>query len=291
LFDNLNLTRELRAELMLEIVQSYYSETRLLQVFTKNEDGDERQEELQVNQPVAVIDPETLEVVEEIRNDLTIGEYSVVINTIPRRDTYDEGLFDQLISMRELGVQIPDHVLLENSQLPDKADVVETVKQIQGLAAPTPEEMQRAQMLQELEMRLLQAQVMNEEAQAIERKANAQKLQAQAQAEVQAPEIEKLKIGTEARMEMEKAGAQMQQNREDLQTRIRIAAGKETTMKDIAQIESMTARNTAGLNRMAQLEKSLMDMKSKAEDRKAAQIQAEQKPAAKDSDKKSPKKA
>jgi hypothetical protein len=291
LFDNLNLTRELRAELMLEIVQSYYSETRLLQVFTKNEDGDERQEELQVNQPVAVIDPETLEVVEEIRNDLTIGEYSVVINTIPRRDTYDEGLFDQLISMRELGVQIPDHVLLENSQLPDKADVVETVKQIQGLAAPTPEEMQRAQMLQELEMRLLQAQVMNEEAQAIERKANAQKLQAQAQAEVQAPEIEKLKIGTEARMEMEKAGAQMQQNREDLQTRIRIAAGKETTMKDIAQIESMTARNTAGLNRMAQLEKSLMDMKSKAEDRKAAQIQAQQKPAAKDSDKKSPKKA
>ena len=287
IFDNLNATRELRAELMLEMVQNYYSETRLIQVFEKNEDGDEEQQELEINQPVMAIDPETQEAVEQIQNDITLGEYSVVIGRLPRRETYDEGLFDQLISMREMGVQIPDHVLIQSSQLPDKADVVEIVKKIQGLAAPTPEEMQRQQQLQELEMRLLSAQVMNEEAQAIERKANAMKLQAQAGEAAQAPEIKKLEIGTNARVEMERMGANMQQNREDLQTRIRIAAGKEGTMTNIAQMESMTQRNVAGMNRMAGLQKSLMDLKSKAEDRKSVQKEK----TAKESAKNSPKKA
>ena len=286
IFDNLAMTRELRAELMLEMVQNYYSETRLIQVFKKNEDGDEEQSELSINQPVYVLDPETQEAVEEIRNDLTVGEYSVVIGTIPRRETYDEGLFDQLLSMRQEGVQIPDHVLIQNSQLPDKADVVEIVKQIQGLAAPSPEEMQRQQQISELEMRLLGAQVMNEEAQAIERKANAMKLQAQAGEAQAAPEIKKLEIGTNARVEMERMGAAAAQNREDLATRIRIAGGKEATMTNIAQMESMTSRNVAGMNRMAGLQKSLMDLRSKAEDRKAASAEKSKKESDKSSSKK-----
>lgn len=285
IFDNLAATRELRAELMLEMVQNYYSETRLIQVFTKNEDGDVEQSELTINQPMHVVDPETREVVEEIQNDITLGEYSVVVGTVPRRETYDEGLFDQLLSMREMGVQIPDHVLLENSQLPDKNEVVEVVKQIQGLAAPSPEELERAQALDDLEMRLLSAQVMNEEAQAMERKSNAMKLQAQAGEAQQNPEIKKLEIGTNARIEMERMGANMQSNREDLMTRIRIAGGKESTMRDIAQIESMTTRTAAGLNRRATLEGKLLDMKSKSEDRKAGAAKP------KEGAKKSPKKA
>jgi len=287
IFDNLALTRELRAELMLEIIQNYYTETRLVQVLSKNEDGDVEQSELSINEPVETVDPETQEAIEEIRNDLTLGEYSAVVTTVPNRDTYDETLFDQLFQLREIGVQLPDHVLIENSQLPNKAEVVETVKQIQGLAAPTPAEMQRQQQLQQLEMRLLNAQVMNEEAQSIERKANAQKLAAQAGEAAQAPEVAKLKIGTEARVELEKAGMTQQSNQQDLMTRIRIASGKESTMRDISQIESMTSRNVAGLNRVAGLEKSLMDLRSKAEDRKAASAEKSKK----DSDKKSPKKA
>lgn len=287
IFDNLNYTRELRAELMLEIIQNYYSETRLLQVLTKNDDGEQVQEEIALNQPEEQINPLTLEAVEVIRNDLTVGEYSVVIGTIPRRETYDEGLFTQLMDMREAGVQIPDHVLLENSQLPDKAEVVETVKQIQGLAAPTPAEMQRQQQIQELEMRLLNAQVMSEEAQAMERKANAQKLMAQAGEAQQAPEIKKLEIGTNARVEMEKMGMGAKTTQQELMTRLRIASGKESTMRDISLNESMTSRNVAGMNRQASLHKSLMDLKSKAEDRKAGQ----QEKAAKESAKNSPKKA
>lgn len=287
IFDNLALTREIRAELILHIIQRYYTETRLVQVFSKNEDGDVEQNELTINQPVEVLDPVTQQAVEEIRNDLTIGEYETVITSVPRRETYDEGLFDQLVSMRELGVQIPDHVMIESSQHPEKEEVSETVKQIQGLAQPTPEEIQRQQQIAELEMRLLNAQVMNEEAQSIERKANAQKLAAQAQEAIQNPEVKKLEIGTKARVEMEKAGMAAQSNQQDLATRIRIAGGKESTMRTISQNESMTSRNVAGMNRMASLQKTLADLKSKAEDRKAAQTER----SAKASDKKSPTKA
>jgi hypothetical protein len=270
IFDNLALTRRLRAELMLEIVQNYYTETRLIQVFSKNEDGDEIQQEISVNQPIGLIDQETQESVEEIKNDLTIGEYSVVISTVPRRDTYEESLFDQLIQMREIGVQIPDYILVEASQLPEKRELVQTIKEITGLAAPSPEEIQRQQQLAELEMRMLTAEVMEKEAHATERQAAAMKLQAQAQSEVAAPQIKQLEIGTKARVEMEKASLQSQDNQDDLMTRIRIAQGKEGTMRDIAKIESMTTRNAAGLKNRTDITKSLISLREKAQERSAA---------------------
>jgi len=268
-FDNLELTRKLRSEIILEAVQRYYTETRLINILEKNEDGDDEQIELQVNQPTFEVDPETQEAIEIIRNDLTIGEYSTVISTVPRRDTYEEALFDQLMQMREAGVRIPDYVLVEASQLPDKKDVVEVIKKMEGLAAPTQEEMERQNQLADLEMRLLSAEVMEKEAQAQERQANAQRYQAQAGAELQKPEVEKLRIGTEARTKMEGMGMQYQSNQDDLMTRIRIAQGKEGTMRDIAKIESMTRRNEAGMKRAASLQDSLMTIRDKARDRAA----------------------
>jgi hypothetical protein len=268
-FDNLELTRKLRSEIILEAVQRYYTETRLINILEKNEDGDDEQIELAVNQPVVEVDPETQEAIETIRNDLTIGEYSTTVTTVPRRDTYEEALFDQLMQMREAGVRIPDYVLVEASQLPDKKDVVEVIKKMEGLAAPTEEEMERARALADLELRLLTAEVAEKEAQAAERQANAQRYQAQAGAELQKPEVEKLRIGTEARTKMEGMGMQYQSNQEDLMTRIRIAQGKEGTMRDIAKIESMTRRNEAGMKRAASLQDSLMTIRDKARDRAA----------------------
>lgn len=267
IFDNLNLTRKLRAEIMLEIVQNYYTETRLVQVLEKNEDGDDVPHEVAVNQPVESVDPDTQEAVEQIQNDLTLGEYSVAISTVPNRDTYEEALFDQMYQLREIGVPIPNYVMVEASQLPDKKEVVEIIKRMEGLAAPTPEEIERQNQLADLEMRLLQAEVMEKEAQAMERQANAQKYQAQAQEHAQTPEIKKAEIGANARTEMERMGMEERQNMRDLMTRIRIAQGKEDTMRTIASIESMTSRNTAGMKRAADLQKALLASQDKARER------------------------
>jgi hypothetical protein len=282
IFDNLEYTRKLRADIMLEAVQRYYTETRLITVLEKNEDGDDVEQEVAINQPVMAWDQDAQEAVEMIRNDLTLGEYSTVISTVPRRDTYEEALFDQLMQMREAGVRLPDYVLVEASQLPDKKEVVEVIKRMEGLAAPTPEEIQRQQQLAELEMRMLTAEVTEKEAHAMERQAKAQQLQAQAGAELQKPEVEKLRIGTDARVEMEKMGMQYKTNQEDLMTRIRIAQGKEGTMRDIAKVESMTRRNEAGMKRASDLQKTLMDVREKARERAAGQAEKAKAARAKD---------
>jgi len=279
IFDNLELTRRFRAEIMLEIIQSYYTETRLLQVFEKNEDGDDIQGEIAVNQPMEGMDPDTQESIEFIKNDLTLGEYSIAITSVPRRDTYQESLFDQLLQLREIGVQIPDYALVEVSQHPDKKDLVEVIKKIQGMAAPTEEELIKQQQLEQLQMRLLAAEVMDKEASAMERQANAQKLQANAQESMAKPQIDQLRIGTEARVEMEKIGAAYQTNQDDLMTRIRIAQGKEGTMTTIAQIESMTSRNIAGIKGRTDLQKSLLKLgESKAQDSSAGKKSAKKPP-------------
>jgi hypothetical protein len=263
IFDNLDYTRKLRARLMLHMVQTYYTETRLIQVFEKNEDGDDVQTEVTLNQPVNVLDEDTQESVDQIQNDLTLGEYSIVVSNLPRRDTYDEVVFDQLVSMREAGVQIPDHVLVENSQLPNSKEVAEIIKGIQGLAAPTPEELERAATLDDLQMRALEAEVLDKEASAQERMANAQKAIAEAGAAGQKIETEQMKIGTEARVELEKIQSSERMGQLDLITRIQLMQVKTGSAETVSQINSMTKRTDSGLKRQTELEKALINLKAK----------------------------
>jgi hypothetical protein len=266
IFDNLDYTRKLRAAFILEAVQRYYTETRLLTIFERNADGDDVEQQMEINQPVSIFDPETSQTVDEIMNDLTIGEYEVAISSVPRRDTYDESLFDQLISMREAGVQIPDHTLIENSQLPDRKEVADEVKQIQGLAAPSPEEVERMQAIDDLQMRLLNAQVMNEEAQAMERQARAMQLQADAQAKIAEPQNKQLEIGTKARVEMEKQASEERSNMADLAARIELMRMKNSSGERVATVQSATKRMEGALSRQSSLEQALINVRSKQND-------------------------
>lgn len=264
IFDNLEMTRQLRAELMLEIVQAYYTETRLIQVLSMNEDGDAVQTELTINQPVEVGG------VEEIKNDLTLGEYSVVITQIPRRDTYDEGVFDQAIQLRDLGVHIPDFVLIQNSQLPDKQELVELSKQIAGLAAPTEEEIRQQQEVDALQMRLLTAEVIEKEAQALERQSNAVRYQAQARKADADPQVDVFRIETEAAIESQKTEVQFESNVQDLFTRLELMRRKTDSAERVAQIGSMTTRVKSGLDRRFGLEKELLKLKHQPSTRPAS---------------------
>jgi hypothetical protein len=268
IFDNLSYTRKLRAQFILEAVQMYYTETRLLTIFEKNEDGDEVQQEMEVNQPYGALNPETQQVIEEIKNDLTLGEYSVTITNIPRRDTFDEALFEQLAKMRELGVQLPDHILIENSQLPDRKEVSEQVKQIQGLAAPTPEEIQRMQMVDEMQMRLLNAEIMEKEAQAMERQAKAMALQAEADQRSAEPLIKQGEVGMKARIDLEKIQADERINMQDLMARIELMRIKNAGAKDVANIQSATKRVSDALSRQAMFDSALISSTASREGKK-----------------------
>jgi hypothetical protein len=148
-FDNLAKTRHFVAIKMLELIQDFYDETRVFKI-TDLQDPAKRQKELTVNEP----QPDG-----SILNDLSIGEYSIVISTQPARDSLEETQFAEAISLREAGVAVPDDVVIENSHLQRKNEIAERVRQRNGEGDPTPEQIEMQKMLQDIEVKTLQAQL------------------------------------------------------------------------------------------------------------------------------------
>lgn len=131
--DSLTRTDYILARNILDLVQEFYSEERLetitndettgeTETFAINQPNPESQEEFEAN-------PENEGAAYEmILNDLTLGEFGVVIVSVPRRETLEDSQFEQAVSLRELGVPIPDSVLIENSRLMNKKDITNQMK-------------------------------------------------------------------------------------------------------------------------------------------------------------------
>lgn len=113
---NLIRTRTLVAKRVLDLVQEYYTEERVLQIIGKGPRAET--EELVINQRT----PEG-----RVVNDLTIGEYDVVVSTVPARESQEDTVFEQAVALRELGVEIPDETIIESSRLPRKGEILEAI--------------------------------------------------------------------------------------------------------------------------------------------------------------------
>jgi len=152
---NLQRTRGLLAYRVLDLVQQYYTEERAITV-TKS-DLAAQPETLTVNQ----MSPEG-----EILNNLQAGEYEVVLTTVPARNTFEESQFQQAKELRELGIMIPDDILIENSTLYRKHEIAKRLKEANGGGEASPEQQQMMQL--ELQIKQLEAQKMAAEAKKIE---------------------------------------------------------------------------------------------------------------------------
>lgn len=164
--DNMNRTDFILARNVLDMVQEYYTEQRLLYITTDRLTN--TTEQLTVNQPT----PEGM-----ILNDLTLGEYAVVVTNQPERDTFEETQFDQAVRLRtEAGVQIPDKYIIQSSRLKDKAEIVKELEGDQN----SPE----AQAAAQLKQRASEAEVVKLEAEAMQKQSDAQLKQAKSQKEL-----------------------------------------------------------------------------------------------------------
>jgi hypothetical protein len=86
--------------------------------------------------------------------------------------------------MRNAGVMVPDHVVIENSQLLHRTEIAELVRQMQGLGEPSPEQQAQQQAMAEFQGQMMQAELQ-------QNIAKGQLLQAQAmQAAAKAGELE-----------------------------------------------------------------------------------------------------
>jgi len=160
--DNLVRTDHLLARNVLDLVQEFYTEERLFTI-TKNTMTGET-EDIAVNQ----VTPEGT-----IVNNLTVGEYDVVVSSVPMRETLEDSQFEQAMSMREQGIMIPDDVIVDSSRLQKKAEIIKRMTGDQD----SPE----AQLQKQLQQRAQEAEVSKAEGEALAKHADAGLKQAKTQ--------------------------------------------------------------------------------------------------------------
>lgn len=152
--DSLVRTDFMLARNILDVVQEFYTEERLLSI--THDSLTNETENFTVNQ----VTPEG-----EVINDLTLGEYGVVVSSVPQRETLEDSQFEQAMALREAGIKVPDEVLIKASRLMDKSDII---KRMQA-EAETPE----AKRARELQERLQSAEVDKTEGEARAKHADA----------------------------------------------------------------------------------------------------------------------
>lgn len=144
--DNLERTDWILARNVTDLIQGYYSEERIISI--THDDVTREPETITVNK----FDEDKGEFI----NDLTMGEYNLVITSTPFRASMEDSQFEQALALREQGVAIPDSVLIENSRLSRRSEILKTIQS----ANDTPE----AKAAQALDLRARTAEVGKAEA-------------------------------------------------------------------------------------------------------------------------------
>lgn len=242
--DNLERTDWLLARNILDIIQHYYTDPRILNITKDDLTGE--METVDVNMPDANTG--------EILNDLSLGAYDIVVVSQAAKRTLEESQFEQAIGMRELGVKLPDKYLILNSNLVDKAKIVQEMEK----AAQSPEAQLQAKaelLAAQLQVANLRAQTASEEAEALHKRAKtAQTIADTAVAAKEAAgsdnemEIEAAKAEQEMQIEREKHAMKMEQMKEEHALKMQL---KQAEM--VEQIKLKRAQTILTLKQQAQM--------------------------------------
>lgn len=129
--DNLAYTRNLLANRIVKLVQKYYDSYRVFRITEMNPiTGKEEETIVEINKPDGM---------GGYLNDITMGEYDVVITEQPMQVTFENSQFEQALSMREKGVALPDATVIRYSNLSDKHEIMASMAQTATPTDPTLE--------------------------------------------------------------------------------------------------------------------------------------------------------
>lgn len=118
--DNLARTRNLLARRLLDLIQGFYDQPRIVRIVETDGRGRETTEELALNYPDAN---------NRIANDLTIGEYDVIVAEVPLQVTFENSQFLQAIELIDKGAPIPWPFVLRYSNLAHKQEIIDALEQ------------------------------------------------------------------------------------------------------------------------------------------------------------------
>ena len=218
--DNLRKTRQYLAEHILKLLQTFYTERRVIM-------GTDEEDPLKPREPMVLneMTPEG-----RIINDLTLGEYDVVIASAPARDSFDEVQFAEALNLRQVGVAIPDDAIIEYSHLSKKEELAKRIRMLTGQEPPTPEQAEVMAMQQQMAIQKLQLEIAQLEA-------DVRKTQSDA-----AVNIAKVQDMTDVQpqMRLTELQSQIDTKREELQLRRDLAAVTNETRMGQAETNAAT---------------------------------------------------
>jgi hypothetical protein len=237
--DNLARSRVFVAENIMCLIQSFYTEERVIQI-TNDDDPMKPREELVLNQ----MTPEG-----EVVNDMTLGEYDVVVSSMPARDTFDESQFAEALQLRQVGIAIPDDAIIEYSHLQRKAELAKRIRMITGVEQ-SPEQQEAAQMQQQIQMEQVKLEL---------QKLNAEAANLQAQAQLAAAKA--ADIDTQPEKEMAELEARMALKNKELDVRMQLAELSATQKEQASETQSTTKIAAEILRLGAQQDKQQQEYK------------------------------
>ena len=191
--DNLAKTRQYLAEKVLNLVQSYYTEARVIQVVDES-DPMKTSEEVILNEPTPS---------GQIINNLTLGEYDVVISTSPARDNFDEMQFAEALQLREVGVPIPDDIVVDFSHLSRKGEIAQRIREMQGTVPPDEEQLAIMQFQQEAALQSMELEVQKLQAEVASLEADAELSMSKAEENKMDPQLKMAEIQSKIQMKQE----------------------------------------------------------------------------------------
>lgn len=227
--DNLARSDWMLARNLLDLVQDYYTDPRIMMVTNGGIAGD--QTEIKINWP----DPAS----GEILNDVTLGEYEIVVTSQQARQTLEDTTFQQAVSLRkELGVAIPDEFIIENSNLLGKTEIIKQMREnAQSDEAKMKKDMEL--MAAKLQLAEIKADTSKTEADATLKRSKAAAELAAMQKEIDGAPGEQEKAQQEMALEKEKHDQEMQFKREshalDMEIEREKAAAKIEEQKMLAR--------------------------------------------------------
>lgn len=256
--DSMARTDYILARNVLDLVQEFYTEERILNVVANRLTGES--EQITINQP----DPLT----GQITNDLTIGEYDVIVSSTPHRETLEDSQFEQAISLRELGIQIPDETLIENSRLNKRGEIIKQMRDMQQ--SPEVQYQQQLQKMQaELELANLKAEAAQTEADTQLKMAKAQEAGGSQQLDMQKMQAELELKRQEMEMELQFKRQELELKRQEMELKLQVASAQANQKMEQSDMQHSMNMEQASLNHKMNVEQSAEQHTMSMEQQKA----------------------
>ena len=152
--ENLERTRYFVARKALELIQDYYTEERVIHM-VNDKAGAPGYDTVVINQETPSGD---------IVNDMTLGEYSIVVATVPASSTFENSQFQEIVQLIKFGMPIPPEYVVKYSNLADRSELMEILRNAQD-----PEKAQIEKEIIKTQLEQLKAEVTKVKADTINR--------------------------------------------------------------------------------------------------------------------------